>query len=1237
VNKRHRILALVALVLLAGPSQAAAGRPNTVHLTGSLHLVGAETFSGAVSTEGYTLSNDTGLVTLRISGDVRRMVGAQVELTGTQLDDGEVEVDAAAIVVVAPATPSATDAGSVLPAGSPATRKIAVIIGYYTDQVANPVTNAQAVDAFTTNAASVRSYFEKVSRGRETTTTDVYGSWSLGITSCLGGTGSIWGNSINAMINVATSNGVNLANYDNVVLWSKAPCRPAGSPWIGQAELPGKYLQTIVDYSLYPSDEPALAALVAVHEIGHNMNLYHSQGLGCFDGSNNQVALTGSNDCLYKSYGDDYTTMGSSGAPNHALLDPERLRSLGWLDPSESHTVTAAGTYTIVPTYSALTGLRELRIVAPNPVDTGYGGAWTIELRSTLAAGSFDQFSGSSLPATTGITIRFSEDDDSGFGYSFLLDSVATGHMNPDYTCPACIYWDAPLQPGGTVTDTMGGITITLNSVGPSGASVTVGDIQAPTAPASLTATALAAGGARLDWTAATDNMGLAGYHLYRDGAPIGDVGPSTLTFTDPPALGVSGLHTFSVKAFDSAALLSPQTTATATLRAAPDAPTGVTGTPGNGAVMVSWTAPYSGGATITGYTVSSTPGGTYTCTTTGATSCIVSGLTNGNPYQFVVTAANGVGVSGPSTASTPVSPLAVPTRPSGVTGSVGPGSVNVSWTPPSDFGGGSFTTYTATAMPGGLTCITVTTSCPISGLANGTPYTFTVFASSTLGDGLPSDPSAPITPHEAPDKPTGVFAVASNTTAVVTWVAPAFNGGAVITSYTVTSWPDGKQCATTTTLSCRVTGLTNRTSYQFSVLATNAAGTGPASDLSVVVMPLVGATYIPVTPNRLVDSRPGATQTGLTAGLTSKVPASFQVTGRSADQTMNVPAAAIAVTGNLTAVSTGADGYFSLTPTQPAGVPSTSTLNFPAGDIRANAVTTPLGPGGTLWITFVGSGGTMHVVFDVTGYFIPNTTASTYVPVTPTRLVDSRAGPTQIGLGAALTSMVPARFTATGGVIPPSAVAVTGNLTAVSSGGYGYFSLTPTQPAGTPATSTLNFPARDIRANAVTAPLGPDGSLWVTFVGYGSATDVVFDVTGYFVHDTSGATYVPVTPNRLVDSRPGTIQTGLGAGLTSKVPAAFQVTGRSADQTMNIPADAIAVTGNLTAVSTWGYGYFSLTPTQPPGVPGTSTLNFPARDIRANAVSVPLGPGGTLWVTFVGYSGPMDVVFDVNGYYSMG
>ncbi|KGN32414.1 hypothetical protein N798_07485 [Knoellia flava TL1] len=183
----------------------------------------------------------------------------------------------------------------------------------------------------------------------------------------------------------------------------------------------------------------------------------------------------------------------------------------------------------------------------------------------------------------------------------------------------------------------------------------------------------------------------------------------------------------------------------------APGAPTAVTATAGDTSATVSWTAPTNtGGAPITGYTVTASPGG-KTATTTGATTATLTGLSNGTSYTFTVTATNSAGTSPTSTPSntiTPKAPVTAPSAPTAVTATAGDTSATVSWTAPTNTGGAPITGYTVTASPGGKTATTTgATTATLTGLSNGTSYTFTVTATNSAGTSPTSTPSNTITP----------------------------------------------------------------------------------------------------------------------------------------------------------------------------------------------------------------------------------------------------------------------------------------------------------------------------------------------------------------------------------------------------------------------------------------------------------------------------------------------------------
>ena len=381
--------------------------------------------------------------------------------------------------------------------------------------------------------------------------------------------------------------------------------------------------------------------------------------------------------------------------------------------------------------------------------------------------------------------------------------------------------------------------------------------------------------------------------------------------------------------------------------------------------------------------------------------------------------------------------------------------------------------------------------------------------------------------------------------------------------------------------------------------------------------------TYHAITPTRLLDTRNGTG--GLSGPFSSHVARTFQVTGG----TSGVPSNATAVTGNLTVTGQTSAGYLYIGPVA-MNNPTSSTLNFPAGDDRANNVSVALGTGGNLSITFVAPapGPSAHAIFDVTGYFTPDMTGSTYHAVTPARLLDSRNGTG--GISGPVSSHAARSFAVTDtGVVPTGATAVTGNLTVTGQTSNGYLFIGPVA-MNNPTSSTLNFPRGDDRANGLTVALGTGGVLWVTFVAPspGNGAYVIFDVTGYFTGDASGDTYVPLSPGRILDTRSGA--GGLSGPFSSHAARTFTVVGVD-----GVPAGATAVTGNLTVTGETSNGYLFIGPVAT-NDPTSSTLNFPAGDDQANGVAVALG-SGSLSITFVAPTPGQSAyaIFDVTGYFA--
>ncbi len=379
------------------------------------------------------------------------------------------------------------------------------------------------------------------------------------------------------------------------------------------------------------------------------------------------------------------------------------------------------------------------------------------------------------------------------------------------------------------------------------------GDIAAPDAPTGLTAIAGYAS-LSLNWTAPLFNGGGAidYYVVYLYDIEMPDH-PTGLTM-NVTGLDVSDIYSprtyiFTVAAHNAAGTGPQSDYADATPYSLPGGIRHWTFSSGNEYVNLSWLFPESDGGSAVLYYVIYQDGVDVLHTIEGRVT--ISGLTNGQEYNFSIAAHNAAG-DGPQRGETLI-PMTYPDAPTDLTVIPGNGQVSLSWSAPND-GGSSIWSYVV-VMDGNMVYGTTDTSAVITGLTNGQTYVFAVYAQNLVGDG-PTTLEVLSTPSTVPGAPTGLKAVPGINQAYLSWTAPIRDGGSAIDYYVI--YQDGVQLPDHVAgKEVVITGLNKSIwdddqKYTFTVAAHNAFGDGPQSK-PVGVIPIA----IPPEPRR-VESTPG-------------------------------------------------------------------------------------------------------------------------------------------------------------------------------------------------------------------------------------------------------------------------------------------------------------------------------------------------------------------------------------------
>lgn len=394
-------------------------------------------------------------------------------------------------------------------------------------------------------------------------------------------------------------------------------------------------------------------------------------------------------------------------------------------------------------------------------------------------------------------------------------------------------------------------------------------------------------------------------------------------------------------------------------------------------------------------------------------------------------------------------------------------------------------------------------------------------------------------------------------------------------------------------------------------LLVTGLPGVGGPSAASAATPTAGQSTYVPLSPVRVMETRPSEGVIGPQAGPVGP--------GGTVDLVVagvnGVPAGATAVVLNVTVVQPTSSTDVRVYPTPgDASFPTVSNLNAAAGVTVANLVTVKVGVNGAVRLR--NEKGDTHLLADLSGYYVEGGSGASYTGAAPRRLVDTREGTGAVGPGEVRDLVV--RGGAKGA--PESASAVVLNVTAVGGTQGTDVRVYPAGAASPPTVSNLNPPRGMTVPAAVVVAVGSNGA--VSLRNAAGSVHLVVDLSGWYVPGTDGAVFHPLDPLRLLDQR--ATRSPLGAGQV----ADLQIAGVGA-----VPQLATAVALNVTATGVSSSSDVRAYPTPNDGsVPLASNLNVVRGQTVPNTVFATLGKDGS--VRLRNEAGTLSLIADVSGWF---